>query len=105
MDQQFYIYSFWYLPGCNLGIFKYEHDVLLEFPGPEILYTASRTADLKKAIGGYGIHALIVIGTAVFLPYFGEQIAGATGMSNSLFGTLFWLLQLLCRSLLYHWRL
>ena len=56
---------------------------------PKYKYTVSRAADLKKAIGGYGVHALIVIGAAVFLPYFGNQIAAATGLSNSLFGTLF----------------
>ena len=35
------------------------------------------------------MHALIVIGAAVFLPYFGEAIAGHTGLGNSFFGTLF----------------
>src|SRR5690606_13017661 len=46
-------------------------------------------ADLKKAIWGYALNALIVIGAAVFLPYFGEHIAAHTGLSNSFFGTLF----------------
>lgn len=71
------------------GIFKYEHVTLLESPPLKTPYTTSRAADLKKAIGGYGINALIVIGAAVFLPYFGEHIAQHTGLSNSLFGTLF----------------
>ncbi|MBK9466366.1 MAG: hypothetical protein IPN56_16635 [Chitinophagaceae bacterium] len=31
----------------------------------------------------------MVIGTAVFLPYFGEHIASETGLGNSFFGTLF----------------
>ena len=38
---------------------------------------------------GYALHALIVIGAAVFLPYFGEHIAAKTGMATSFFGTLF----------------
>jgi cation:H+ antiporter len=71
------------------GIFKYEHAALIEAPNTEIPYSASRSADLKKAIGGYAINALIVIGAAVFLPYFGEHIASHTGLGNSFFGTLF----------------
>lgn len=71
------------------GIFQYEHAAVLESPPPETAYTVTRAADLKKAIGGYGVHALIVIGAAVFLPYFGNNVASETGLSNSLFGTLF----------------
>ena len=72
------------------GIFKYEHAALIESP-PEMTMTESpsRSADLKKAIGGYALNALIVIGAAVFLPYFGEHIASHTGLGNSFFGTLF----------------
>lgn len=72
------------------GIFKYEHAALIESP-PEIAIAEypSRSADLKKAIGGYALNALIVIGAAIFLPYFGEHIASHTGLGNSFFGTLF----------------
>lgn len=79
--------------GCYLaavwGIFKYEHADLLKSPPSDASPIASRSADLKKAIGGYGINALVVIGAALFLPYFGEHIAAHTGLGNSLFGTLF----------------
>lgn len=71
------------------GIFKYEHASLVESPPSSVALTASRTADLRKAIGGYAINALVVIGAAVFLPYFGENIASQTGLGNSIFGTLF----------------
>lgn len=71
------------------GIFKYEHAALIESPPVIETHSASRSADLKKAIGGYAINALIVIGAAVFLPYFGEHIASHTGLGNSFFGTLF----------------
>ncbi|MBK8610699.1 MAG: sodium:calcium antiporter [Chitinophagaceae bacterium] len=71
------------------GIFKYEQAAILELPAPVIVNTVSRAAELKKVIGGYGIHALIVIGAAIFLPYFGKNVATATGLSNSFFGTLF----------------
>lgn len=71
------------------GIFKYEHIDLENSPPPEIPKTASHAADLKKIIGGYALHALIVVGAAIFLPYFGEHIASYTGLGNSFFGTLF----------------
>lgn len=71
------------------GIFRYEHTALTESslsPAPQI---ASRSADLRKAIQAYSINALVVVGAAVFLPYFGEQIAKCTGLGNSFFATLF----------------
>ncbi len=71
------------------GIFKYEHADLIEHPLPAITHTASHAADLKKVIGGFALHALIVIGAAVFLPYFGEHIATYSGLGNSFFGTVF----------------
>ncbi len=71
------------------GIFKYEHAALLESPPSAVPDSAYRSANLKKVIGGYAINALVVIGAAVFLPYFGEHIAEYTGLGNSLFGTLF----------------
>jgi cation:H+ antiporter len=78
----FYVIAVW-------GIFKYEHAALIESPPSTVQHSASRSADLKKAIGGYAINALIVIGAAVFLPYFGENIASQTGLGDSFFGTLF----------------
>jgi cation:H+ antiporter len=70
-------------------IFKYEQASLAESPASTVALTSSRSADLKKAVGGYAINSLLVIGTAVFLPYFGEHIARETGLGNSFFGTLF----------------
>lgn len=46
-------------------------------------------AELKKAITGYVANAILVIGAAVFLPYFGEQLAVQSGLSNTFFGTVF----------------
>jgi cation:H+ antiporter len=71
------------------GIFKYEHTALIESPPLEIPKSPTHAADLKKVIGGYTLHALIVIASAVFLPYFGEHIAAHTGLGNSFFGTVF----------------
>ena len=71
------------------GIFKYEHAALIESSPSIVEHSVSRSADLKIAIGAYAMNALIVIGAAVFLPYFGEHIAAHTGLGNTFFGTLF----------------
>lgn len=81
----------------NLITFAFDYEKVeagtenaLESP-PETIIAQSpfHSAGLKKAIGGYAINACIVIGSAVFLPYFGEHIALQTGLNNSFFGTLF----------------
>ncbi len=77
-----YLISVW-------GIFKYEHSALIESPPATLTDNPYNPAELKKVLSNYALHALVVIGAAVFLPYFGEQIASYTGMSNSFFGTLF----------------
>jgi cation:H+ antiporter len=46
-------------------------------------------AELKKAVIAYIANAVLVIGAALFLPYFGEQLAHLSGLSNTFFGTLF----------------
>lgn len=74
------------------GIFKYDHiGILKESPPATAVLPPSPApaAALKKAVWGYALHAFIVIGAAVFLPYFGEHIAAETGMATSFFGTLF----------------
>ncbi len=71
------------------SVFKYENSTLSESRSVEIPQTTSNAADLKKTIGEFLLHALIVVFAAVFLPYFGEQIASHTGLGNSFFGTLF----------------
>jgi len=75
--------------GSIWGIFKYEHAALIENPQATITHSATHAADLKKVIGGYALHALIVIVAAIFLPYFGEHIATYSGLGNSFFGTVF----------------
>jgi cation:H+ antiporter len=77
-----YIIAMW-------SIFKYEQTAMAESEIKTISRTKEHRSEFKSAIGGYAIHALIVIGAAIFLPYFGEDIASATGLGNSFFGTLF----------------
>lgn len=71
------------------GIFKYDHATEIQSPAKNVVVSASRSAELRKTIGGYSLHAFIVIIAAVFLPYFGERIAARTGLANSFFATLF----------------
>ena len=77
-----YLVSIW-------GIFYYEHSTLNETLGIETPIISSNATELKKVIGYYALHALIVIGAAIFLPYFGGHIATHTGLGNAFFGTLF----------------
>lgn len=77
-----YIVSVW-------GIFKYEQADLMKSGETNNAYTTYDKVELKKVIGNYALHALIVICAAIFLPYFGENIASATGLGNSFFATLF----------------
>jgi cation:H+ antiporter len=44
---------------------------------------------LKKVIGWYALFALIIIGAALALPHFAEDIAEATGLGKSFVGTFF----------------
>lgn len=74
------------------GVFKYEADAIVTIANdavtaPEEFSTPE--TNLNKIIGGYALHAFIVIGAAIFLPYFGDHVASYTGLGNSFFGTLF----------------
>lgn len=77
-----YLVSVW-------GIFKYEKADLIKSGEINNTYTTYNRVELKSVIGNYALHALIVIGGAIFLPYFGEKIAAASGIGNSFFATLF----------------
>lgn len=78
-----YLFAVW-------GIFTYENngDTIASPPVPTVL-TPSRSEELKSAIWGFSLHAMVVVAVAVFLPYLGAQIAAKTGLGNSFFGTLF----------------
>jgi cation:H+ antiporter len=44
---------------------------------------------IRKALGVYSLHALVVVFAALFLPYFGENIADRFGITETFFGTVF----------------
>lgn len=54
-----------------------------------VINKVDNKAALKKAITAYVANAVLVIGAALFLPYFSEQLAHQSGLSNTFFGTLF----------------
>jgi len=74
--------------GAMWGIFQFTQS---EKDGKRlvVLNEEHNKAELKKAITAYFANAVLVIGAAVFLPFFGEQIARQSGLSNTFFGTVF----------------
>ena len=79
----FFIYAI-----AMYGIFTYEKTALEQII-PEAKSVTINAPDFKKTVWGYGLNALIVLGGAIFLPYFGENIAHSSGLGSSFFGTLF----------------
>lgn len=51
--------------------------------------TNSYSMSLKQVVGKFTMNAIVLIGAAMLLPYFGEYLAEASGMGQSFFGTLF----------------
>jgi cation:H+ antiporter len=51
--------------------------------------TKLRKLELNRVVTVYFANAVLVIGAALFLPYFGEQLASQSGLSETFFGTLF----------------
>lgn len=70
-------------------IFKYEQANVLPISNKDTSHLVQPEHRLSKAIRAYIFHALIVIGAAIFLPYFGENLAHHSGLGTSFFGTLF----------------
>lgn len=70
------------------GIFLHEKNQPPDEGNPDDA-SPSKPNELRHTLIVYGIHALVVISAALFLPYFGENIAQNTGLSDSFFGTLF----------------
>jgi len=83
------------------GIFQHERSQLTrgetrDFKGATVssseitqLDNPARRRELLRSMLVYSGHAVVVIAAALFLPYFGENIAQKTGLSDTFFGTLF----------------
>lgn len=76
-----YIFSVWL-------IFRFEKKSLQDI-GESRPLSEKKAGLLRKTLLLYGLNALIVIGAAIFLPFFGENISLMTGLGNTFFGTLF----------------
>jgi len=70
------------------GIFQFTQSEIDEHERATINKERNKT-ELKGAVTVYVANAVLVIGAALFLPYFGEQLAHLSGMSSTFFGTLF----------------
>ncbi len=53
------------------------------------IFPSAGELTLKQVVTKYIINAVIVMGAALALPYFGEHLAAASGLGQSFFGTLF----------------
>jgi cation:H+ antiporter len=71
------------------GIYRYNQMKVVKLLLSKFPSSPSHSQNLKKVIGGYAFNALIVIGAAMFLPYFGEHIALKSNLGNSFFSTVF----------------
>lgn len=75
-----YIFSIWL-------IFRFENKTVQT--QEEKHETEGNIASLRRTLMLYGLSALIVVGAALFLPYFGKHLAEQSGLGNTFFGTLF----------------
>ena len=55
---------------------------------PSKLMELQNKTSLKKVVFWYALNALVVIGAALLLPYFAEQISNQTGLDKSFTGTI-----------------
>lgn len=56
---------------------------------PVEIINNSKNTTLKKVVFKYTLNAIILMGAAMLLPYFGKNIAESSGLGQSFFGTLF----------------
>lgn len=56
-------------------------------PGESITAPAPTGGGLRPVLLRFGLHALVVMGSALALPYFSEHLAEASGLGQSFFGT------------------
>jgi cation:H+ antiporter len=67
--------------------FKFEKRLFMTAPEAATPLYAKIT--LKRAVGGYALNALFVVGAAIFLPSIAEGIAEQTGLGQTFVGNIF----------------
>lgn len=68
---------------------SYERKLLAKKVEAGLQQEEKKKVELKSIVIRYTFHALVVIAAALALPYFSQQIALDTGLSDSFMGTLF----------------
>lgn len=76
-----------YLVAMRL-VFLYERNRVAEFVREIAEEARHKKISRATAYTLYGVNALLIIGAAIYLPYIGEQIAEATGLGQTLVGTI-----------------
>jgi cation:H+ antiporter len=78
-----YISSVW-------GIFHYtQSETEKESKRDDAVDEVKKKSEISKVAIAYTANAVLVIGAALLLPYFGEHLAQQSGLSETFFGTLF----------------
>jgi cation:H+ antiporter len=68
-------------------VYQYDKDNPTE-GNPSRKDEIQKKTDLKNVVFWYSLNALLVIGAALFLPHFAEEISNQTGLQKSFIGTL-----------------
>lgn len=74
--------------GAMRSVFQYEKIHPIEVSTADTL-SKPNNDNLRKVLTTYGLHSLVVVLSALVLPYFGDQIATQFQLSDTLFGTVF----------------
>ncbi len=75
--------------GAMRMVFRYEKRRLAEAVRPAGELTQYDHVSSRKAYTMYGLNAVLVIGAAMWLPYFGDKIADMTGLGRTFVGSVF----------------
>lgn len=70
-------------------IFLFEKKTAAEIQKSEEIKTEQAQSKLRRVIFLYTINAMVVVVGALFLPFFGENIAEQSGLGSTFFGTFF----------------
>ena len=68
-------------------VFRYEQ--MQELPTADVADKRYKGITLRRAITGYGLAAVVVVATGVWLPFVGKSLATAMGWGEGFVGTLF----------------
>jgi cation:H+ antiporter len=70
-------------------VFSYEKKRIAEFVKEIAEEVQYRHVSTSKAYTMFGVHALLIIGAAIYLPHLGDEIAARTGLGETFVGSVF----------------